>query len=93
MPLMEAFGKFHDLETGAARYIRGLHDPSFESGVFYGSEFPGVTGKLVDQSTIFADLGNKTIQDNANEAIHRFIPETSPSADLLEISVAPIQTD
>ena len=30
-------------------------------------------GPLVDQGTIFADLSNATIQNNANEAIHRFI--------------------
>jgi hypothetical protein len=28
---------------------------------------------LVDQADIFPDLANRAFQDNANEAIHRFI--------------------
>ena len=30
-------------------------------------------GDMVDQSTFFTDLKNTSFQDNANEAIHRFI--------------------
>ena len=73
MPMMKALGKMHDLETGAKRYVEALNDEAFQSGVFYASKFPGVTGALVDQSAIFADIGNQAFQDNANEAIHRFI--------------------
>ena len=73
MPMMKALGKMHDLKTGAKRYVDALNDESFESGIFYASKFPGVTGSLVDQTTIFADIGNRAFQDNANEAIHRFI--------------------
>ena len=68
-----ALGKFHDLETGARRYVDALDDAaSYQSGAFYGSEYPGLVGAIVDQSTIFADIGDPTIQDAASEAIHRF---------------------
>jgi NAD(P)-dependent dehydrogenase (short-subunit alcohol dehydrogenase family) len=65
-------GKAHRLEVGTKRYVDGLQDESYKSGVFYGSK-SGVTGPIVDQGTIFDDLNNKIFQDNANEAIHRFI--------------------
>ncbi len=72
-PVMKALGKFHDLKTGASRYVAALNDASYRSGVFYGAAFPGLTGELVDQSTIFPDIANPGFQDNASEAIHRFI--------------------
>jgi NAD(P)-dependent dehydrogenase (short-subunit alcohol dehydrogenase family) len=72
-PLMKAFGRYHDLETGARRYLAALSDPSLQSGVFYGSPYPGLTGSVVDQSTIFADIGDEAIQDNAYEAISGFV--------------------
>jgi NAD(P)-dependent dehydrogenase (short-subunit alcohol dehydrogenase family) len=71
--LLPLFGLMHDLEVGARRYVDGLNDQSYKSGIFYGSEKAVLTGPLVDQGTIFADLNNETFQDNASEAIHRFI--------------------
>jgi hypothetical protein len=41
--------------------------------VFYASAANKLTGPLVDQADIFPDLANPSFQDNANEAIHRFI--------------------
>jgi NAD(P)-dependent dehydrogenase (short-subunit alcohol dehydrogenase family) len=73
-PLFKVFGKFHDLETGASRYVDGLNDDAYESGVFYGAAYPGLTGPLVDQSTIFAELGDRTLQDRTHEAMRRFLP-------------------
>lgn len=70
--LMPMFGLMHPLDVGAKRYVDGLNDEVYKSGVFYGSK-KNVTGPLVDQGTIFADLNNETFQDNADEAIHRFI--------------------
>jgi hypothetical protein len=67
------FGLLHKLEVGAKRFVDGLNNESYKSGVFYGSKAPVLTGPVVDQGTIFDDLNNKTFQDNANEAIHRFI--------------------
>jgi len=71
--LMPIFGLMHKLEIGAKRYVDGLNDESYKSGVFYGSKKPVLTGPVVDQATIFEDLANERFQDNANEAIHRFI--------------------
>ena len=70
MPLM---GMMHKLELGAKRYVDGLNDESYQSGVFYGSQASVLTGPLVDQSTIFKDINNQVFQDNARKAIHRFI--------------------
>ena len=55
------------------RYVDGLNDETYKSGVFYGSKASVLVGPTVDQGTIFEDLNNTTFQDNANEAIHRFI--------------------
>ncbi len=66
-------GLVHKLGKGAKRFVDGINDDSFKSGVFYASEAGKLTGQLIDQSTIFADLNNFTYQDNANSAIHRFI--------------------
>ena len=76
---MRLFGLMQDLELGAKRYVDVLNDESYKSGVFYGSKASTVIGPLVDQGTIFADLNNETFQDNANEAIHRFIQVREPS--------------
>ena len=70
MPLM---GMSHSLIKGAQRFADSINNKSLNSGIFYASKATVLTGSLVDQSTIFQDLNNKTYQDNANEAIHRFI--------------------
>jgi NAD(P)-dependent dehydrogenase (short-subunit alcohol dehydrogenase family) len=72
LKLMPLFGMMHELEVGAKRYVDGLNDESYNSGVFYASK-KGMSGPLVDQGTLFEDLNNVAFQDNANEAIHRFI--------------------
>ena len=66
------FGRAHKLEQGAKRFVDVLFDESYKSGVFYASK-TGTAGSVVDQGILFADLHNETFQDNANEAIHRFI--------------------
>ena len=71
--LMPLFGLMHNLDVGAKRYVDSLNDDSFKSGVFYGSKKKVLTGPLIDQGTLFADLNNESFQDNANEALHRFI--------------------
>lgn len=74
MPLIfPLMGLSHKLETGAERLVNGITDPSFKSGVFYGSEENVLVGPVIDQSTIFPDLGNEKYQDNAFEAIRRQI--------------------
>lgn len=66
-------GLVHKLEKGAQRFVDGISDDSFESGIFYASKANRLTGRVIDQSTIFPDLNNSSYQDNANAAIHRFI--------------------
>lgn len=70
MPLM---GMAHSLETGAKRFVDGINDMKFKSGIFYGSKYNVLTGSVVDQSTYFQDLKNTSFQDNAHEAIQRFL--------------------
>ena len=70
-PLMG--GMVHKLEVGAKRFVDGVSDERYKSGVFYASKEGKLSGDVVDQSTFFADLKNTSFQDNANEAIHRFI--------------------
>ena len=47
MPIVAPlFGLAHSLETGAQRIVDGLTDPSFKSGVFYGSGPKTLTGPV-----------------------------------------------
>jgi NAD(P)-dependent dehydrogenase (short-subunit alcohol dehydrogenase family) len=70
MPLM---GMVHKLEVGTKRFVDGISDERYKSGVFYASKEGKLTGEVVDQSTFYTDLKNSTFQDNADKAIHRFI--------------------
>ena len=63
----------HNLDVGAKRFVDGISDDRYKSGVFYASKEGKLSGEMVDQSTFFTPLRNTTFQDNANEAIHRFI--------------------
>ncbi|WP_315836159.1 hypothetical protein [Bradyrhizobium prioriisuperbiae] len=73
MPVLAPlFGLAHSLPIGAKRIMDGLVNPSFKSGHFYGAKANTLTGPFVDQSEIFADLGDATVQRNAAEAVHRF---------------------
>lgn len=65
----------HELDAGAKRFVDGISDARYQSGVFYASKEGKLSGDLVDQSTFFTDLKNTSFQDNANEAIHRFIKQ------------------
>jgi NAD(P)-dependent dehydrogenase (short-subunit alcohol dehydrogenase family) len=70
-PLMG--GMVHKLEVGAKRFVDGISDERYKSGVFYASKEGKLSGDVVDQSTFFTALKNITFQDNADKAIHRFI--------------------
>jgi NAD(P)-dependent dehydrogenase (short-subunit alcohol dehydrogenase family) len=70
-PLMG--GMVHKLEVGAKRFVDGISDERFKSGVFYASKEGKLSGDVVDQSTFFTALKNTIFQDNADKAIHRFI--------------------
>jgi NAD(P)-dependent dehydrogenase (short-subunit alcohol dehydrogenase family) len=70
MPLM---GVVHKVEVGAKRFVDGISDERYKSGIFYASKEGKLTGDVVDQSTFYTNLKNSTFQDNADKAIHRFI--------------------
>ena len=63
----------HKLEVGAKRFVDGISDEQYKSGIFYASKEGKLTGEVVDQATFFVDLKNNSFQDNADKAIHRFI--------------------
>ncbi len=71
--VMPAVGLSHSLKTGAGRLVDGITDATLRSGSFYASAASAVTGPVADQADIFPDLRNAAFQDNANQAIHRFI--------------------
>jgi NAD(P)-dependent dehydrogenase (short-subunit alcohol dehydrogenase family) len=74
MPVLAPmFGLAHSLKIGAKRIVDGLVDQSLLSGHFYGAKANTLTGPLVDQSEIFSDLGNATVQRNAADAVNRFV--------------------
>ena len=70
-PLMG--GMVHKLEVGAKRFVDGISDERYKSGVFYASKEGKLSGDMVDQSSFFTALKNTVFQDNADKAIHRFI--------------------
>src|SRR5271165_374845 len=71
--VMPTLGLAHNLDVGAKRLVDGVTDPTLSSGVFYASAAKKLKGPAVDQTDIFPDLANASLQDHANEAIHRFI--------------------
>jgi NAD(P)-dependent dehydrogenase (short-subunit alcohol dehydrogenase family) len=71
--VMPAVGLAHKLDVGAKRLVDGVTDPTLPSGAFYASEANKLNGPMVNQADFLPDLANPSFQDNANEAIHRFI--------------------
>ena len=65
----------HSLAVGVKRFIDGISEDRYKSGVFYASKEGKLSGDVVDQSTFYTDLKNTSFQDNADEAIHRFIKQ------------------
>jgi hypothetical protein len=63
----------HPLSAGAQRLVDGITDPLLRTGVFYASAETKMTGPVVDQAELVPDLADPAIQDNAAEAIRRFI--------------------
>lgn len=71
--LMPMMGMVHKIEKGAARYVKAISDESLVNGKFYASKADKLTGPVIIQDSIFPDLTNESFQDNASEAIHRFM--------------------
>ncbi len=66
-------GMVHSLAVGAKRFVDGISEERYKSGVFYASKEGKLSGDVVDQSTFYTDLKNTSFQDNADKAVHRFI--------------------
>ncbi len=71
--IMPMLGLSHSLESGAQRFVEGINNPFYKSGKFYASKKNVLTGKMIDQGTIWSDLDNSKFQENADNAIHSFI--------------------
>ncbi len=73
--VMPALGLAHKLDVGAKRLVDGVTDPSLSNGAFYASADNKLNGPMVNQADFVPGLANPPFQDNANEAIHRFITQ------------------
>jgi NAD(P)-dependent dehydrogenase (short-subunit alcohol dehydrogenase family) len=71
--VMPALGLAHKLDVGAKRLVDGVTDPTLSSGAFYASGENKLNGPMINQAEFLPALANPSFQDNANEAIHRFI--------------------
>jgi NAD(P)-dependent dehydrogenase (short-subunit alcohol dehydrogenase family) len=71
--VMPVLGLAHKLDVGAKRLVDGVTDPTLSGGAFYASGANKLNGPMVNQADFLPDLANSSFQDNANEAIHRFI--------------------
>jgi NAD(P)-dependent dehydrogenase (short-subunit alcohol dehydrogenase family) len=77
--VMPALGLAHKLDVGAKRVVDGVTDPTLSNGAFYASEANKLNGPMVNQADFVPGLANPSFQDNANEAIHRFITSVAVS--------------
>lgn len=74
MPIiMPLRGLVHTVDKGAARFVDAIDNNKYTNGGFYASIESKVTGDLVDQFKIYPAMADTGFQDNANEALHRFV--------------------
>ncbi|WP_075342513.1 SDR family NAD(P)-dependent oxidoreductase [Tenacibaculum agarivorans] len=71
--IMPLLGLSHSVQEGAKRFVEGINNPEFESGTFYASKENLLTGKVINQSTIWENFDNPSFQTNADKAIHSFV--------------------
>ncbi|MEO0404686.1 MAG: short-chain dehydrogenase, partial [Bacteroidota bacterium] len=71
--IMPLLGMSHSVEAGAKRFVDAISNDNLVSGRFYASKEKVLTGNVIDQSTIWADLKNVVFQDNAHIAIQSFL--------------------
>ena len=77
--LQSLVGLAHSVEVGAKRYVDALLDHSnHQSGIFYGSK-KGLSGEVGDQAVFLDYFANESFQDNANEALHKFMENEDPN--------------
>ena len=77
--VMPALGLAHSLDVGAKRLVDGVTDPTLSNGAFYASAANKLNGPMVNQADLVPGLANPSFQDNAYEAIHRFITSVAVS--------------
>jgi NAD(P)-dependent dehydrogenase (short-subunit alcohol dehydrogenase family) len=63
----------HTVDVGAARLVNAVQETGYGRGTFYGSAENTLTGPVLDQSTIFPDLADQQLQDNAGKAIQQYL--------------------
>lgn len=74
MPIvMPLLGMAHGVNKGAARFVDAISNKKYQSGRFYASTESKLTGEIVDQFSISPTMANETYQDNAYEAVHKFL--------------------
>ena len=71
--VMPALGLAHKLDVGSKRLVDAVTDPTLSNGAFYASGDNKLNGPMVNQADFVPGLANPSFQDNANEAIHRFL--------------------
>jgi NAD(P)-dependent dehydrogenase (short-subunit alcohol dehydrogenase family) len=71
--VMGLLGRRHSLAAGTERLAAGLVDPAYGDGGFWASAGGRLTGAVVDQATINPVIGDPEVQDNACQAIERFV--------------------
>jgi len=74
MPIMfSLFGMGHKVDKAAARFVDAISNQKYKTGGFYASKENKMTGEVVDQFEILPALANTNSQDNAYEAVHKFL--------------------
>jgi len=74
MPIvMPLRGMVHKVDKGAARFVDAISNNVYKSGGFYASTEQKVVGEVVDQFNIYPTMANGTYQDNAYQAVHKFL--------------------
>lgn len=87
--VMPAFGMAHGLEVGAKRLVDAIQDERYVSGVFYASR--KMADEIIDQAELFPTLRDTNVQDNAAEAVRRFVEKglsgtwRSPTGDRMAV--------
>ena len=70
--IMPLFGMAHSLKVGAKRFVDGINDTQYKTGVFYASIKNKPTGPIANQNMHLADLDNTNYQDNALTTVRSF---------------------
>jgi NAD(P)-dependent dehydrogenase (short-subunit alcohol dehydrogenase family) len=74
MPIvMPLRGMVHKVDKGASRFVDAINNDKYKSGGFYASTENKVVGEVVDQFNIFPVMANESNQDNAFQAVHKFV--------------------